>query len=258
MLKRIFFDDRIIFSAILFNAVVIFCLAFPEMADNRYLWGIDEFFIAFFLVEAMVKIYFLKPSGYFKDNWNVFDFVLVVGSLPAILANFVDIPYASFLLVFRLFRLLRLVKFLTFIPNMKHLLEGLGRAFKASVFVILALFLLNFILAVLTVHLFGKAAPQYFQDPLIASYTIFQMFTVEGWNEIPAVVAEYYGGGPMAGFTRIYFVIVVLLGGIFGMSLANAIFVDEMTIDNNVVLEKKIDTLQEQINQLQKLLEDRS
>jgi len=45
-----------------------------------------------------------------------------------------------------------------------------------------------------------------------------------------------------------------LMGGIFGMSLANAVFVDEMTMDNNLELEQKIDRLQEQIQALTEML----
>ena len=33
--------------------------------------------------------------------------------------------------------------------------------------------------------LFGKRSPEYFGNPLIASYTLFKVFTIEGWHEIP-------------------------------------------------------------------------
>ena len=38
------------------------------------------------------------------------------------------------------------------------------------------------------------------------------------------------------------------------MSLANAVFVDEMTMDNNDALEAKIDNLHEEIRELKRLL----
>ena len=81
------------------------------------------------------------------------------------------------------------------------------------------------------------------------------MFTIEGWYEIPKAIASNANGGWLVGLTRFYFVIVVLLGGIFGMSLANAVFVDEMTLDNNDVLEAKIDELQNRIEELKLLIE---
>ena len=137
---------------------------------------------------------------------------------------------------------------------MAQLMSGLGRALKASVFVLAAVFFLNFLLAIFTCHFFGDIAPEYFGDPLISAYSIFQLFTLEGWNEIPADITEHLSLPIMVWATRFYFGFVVLVGGIFGMSLANAVFVDEMTIDNNQALEHKIDQLQEQIADLKRLI----
>jgi voltage-gated sodium channel len=61
----------------------------------------------------------------------------------------------------------------------------------------------------------------------------------------------------MIGMTRFYFAIVVVLGGIFGMSLANAVFIDEMMMDNNEELEKKVDLLTEEIRALREGLENK-
>jgi len=259
-MKRIFLSEKIVLLAIIANAVVIFWMSFPDWRDNGSLKFIDDFFIFFFLIEAIVKISALGRKAYFQDNWNRFDFALVIGSLPALLSAFLPIPNTSILLIFRLLRLVRLVKFLWFIPNMKHILVGLGRAFKASIFVLLALAFLNLLLSVISCQLFSEDVPELFETPITASYTIFQMFTVEGWNDIVEQVEKSdptHSAANIAGI-RIYFVIIVLFGGVFGMSLANAIFVDEMTIDNNAVLEQKIDVLQEKIDQLQHTLAEKS
>jgi voltage-gated sodium channel len=81
------------------------------------------------------------------------------------------------------------------------------------------------------------------------------MFTLEGWNEIPQAISQNTNFSSFQiTLAKFYFAMVVLLGGVFGMSIANAIFVDEMTMDNNVDLEEKIDTLQNQINRLEGLL----
>jgi len=110
-------------------------------------------------------------------------------------------------------------------------------------------------LALFTCHFYGEIAPEYFGNPAISSYTIFQLFTVEGWNEIPNEVLDGSNNPIFSGVTRFYFVLIVLVGGIFGMSLANAVFVDEMTMDNNQELEKKIDNLENKIDELKKLLD---
>lgn len=258
MLKKIFLREKVIFSAILVNSVIIFLLAFPELKSSLTLEAFDFFFILFFLVEALVKINHLGFKKYMSDNWNVFDFTLVVISLPTLLSEFIHIPNTSIFLLFRILRLVRLFKLMHFIPNMQKIFAGLIRAFKASIFVIIALFMLNIVLAILTCHLYGEKAPHFFEDPLISSYTIFQMFTVEGWNEIPNAVISDSDPEWLSGLIRFYFVMVVLLGGIFGMSLANAIFVDEMTMDNNDEITGKIDDLQQSIDELKKLLSEKN
>lgn len=234
-------------AAVIINAVIIFALYFPDWHTNEWLLHIDHAFILFFLVEAIVKLSVLKPKAYFASAWNRFDFFIVVGSLPVLLVAFVDVPDTSLLILLRLFRLVRLVRFLRFVPNIEQIVAGLGRALKSSVLVLGALIFLNFMLAIVTCHFYADTAPEYFGDPLISIYSIFQMFTLEGWNEIPAAITERSSNSMTIGMTRFYFAIVVVLGGIFGMSLANAVFVDEMTMDNNKELEKKVDRLMEEV-----------
>ncbi len=257
-MKRFFLEERNIMIAIIINAVIIFLRYFPELSSNQWLIYIDHLFIIFFLAEAIVKLRALKPKLYFDSAWNIFDFIIIVGSLPTLLMDWIPFPDTSVLTVLRVFRLARLLRLIRFIPNFGQVIDGLGRALKASVFVLIAMMLLNFLLALFTCHFYGETAPEYFGNPLVSSYTIFQLFTVEGWNEIPAVISEKTDNQWVIGFTRFYFVLIVLLGGIFGMSLANAVFVDEMTMDNNDVIEGKIDELQKQIAELKELMQDRN
>ena len=147
---------------------------------------------------------------------------------------------------------------------MDSIVKGLARALRASVFVFIALVFLNLILALFTCHFYGNLVPDLFGDPLISSYYIFQMFTIEGWNEIPTIIAEAAQEKGMAnysiiaGATRFYFIMIVLTGGIFGMSMANAIFVDEMTSDNTQLVEEKMDMLQKQVAELKELIKSQN
>ena len=236
-------------TAITINAIIIFLLAFPDVACRNLLLQFDIFFILLFLIEVIVKLYFLKTKAYFSDKWNIFDFSVTMLGLPVLV--FPTSVFSS-MLILRTFRLLRLFKMLEFIPNLKHLIVGLIRAMKASVFVLIGLLGYNLILSILTTHLFGTIAPQYFGNPLSSCYTIFQLFTIEGWAEVPATIIESGAfSDAQIGLIRLYFVLIVCSGGIFGVSLANAIFVDEMTMDNNLDLERKIDNLSEKIEKLQ-------
>lgn len=257
--QRFFLSERNMMAAIVLNALVIFLMYFRQFEQNNYLKYFDQLFIIIFLVEALIKLMVLKPRTYFANGWNRFDFFIVVASLPSLAIHFIDIPDTSLFTLLRLFRLMRLIRFINFVPHIGKIIEGLARAIKASVFVLLALLFLDFMLAILTCHFYRDLAPDYFGDPLISAYSIFQMFTVEGWNEIPTMITEADKENSIFFIwaTRLYFVLVVLFGGIFGMSLANAVFVDEMTMDNTDVIEEKIDRLEIQLNELKTLLEKR-
>jgi len=41
-------------------------------------------FTGIFTMEAILKLFSYNPSAYFADDWNTFDFVVVVGSLADI------------------------------------------------------------------------------------------------------------------------------------------------------------------------------
>jgi voltage-gated sodium channel len=49
--------------------------------------------------------------------------------------------------------------------------------------------------------------------------------------------------------------VIVTVGGLFGMSLANAVFVDEMTSDNNDEIKAQLDAVNEQLEELKSMLE---
>ena len=89
---------------------------------------------------------------------------------------------------------------------------------KASVIVLLGFVIYIFIIGIFSFFLFGESAPAFFSNPLTSLYATFKIFTVEGWNEIPETITQDYS--PVASFfTYLYFIFVLLSGGIFGLSL---------------------------------------
>jgi voltage-gated sodium channel len=183
--------------------------------------------------------------------------------MPALLGPVIDSSQFAIILILRLGRLFRLFRVLRFIPNLEHLAEGVQRALRASVGVFLGLFLVILILSVSATLLFRDIDPEHFGNPVTASYTIFKVFTVEGWYEIPEALEERASGSAKVTDTRafavavrFFFVVAVLVGGILGLSLANAVFVDEMMMDNTADLEAKVDALTEEVRELRRFLED--
>ncbi|MDR0966584.1 MAG: ion transporter [Myxococcales bacterium] len=254
-LTRALISEKTVLVAICLNALALFVLAQSDpdtLAMNAAL-GVDYACVLFFLGEAIIK---LGRSGwrYFESNWNRFDFSVVLFSLPVLLSPWFDLHEFAVVLLLRLGRLFRLFQLFRFIPNVERMMVGVRRSLRASVGVVIALLILLFILALGANMLFGHFAPEHFGTPFISLYSVFRVFTIEGWYEMPEAIAANATDPLWGMIARLYFMVTVLGGGILGLSLANAIFVDEMTMDNNDDLTAKIVELQHEIAELKMLL----
>lgn len=112
-------------------------------------------------------------------------------------------------------------------------------------------FILLLVLSILTSALFGNFAPEFFENPGLSLYSTFRMFTIEGWYEIPDLIATRSSEG-MAIFARIYFTVELFVGGILGMSLINSIFVDAAVSDNNEEVIQKLNNIESYLKDLSK------
>ena len=254
-LTHFFTEDRNVFIVIMLNAIVLFLLSFDGDPDYVLtLEIIDFFFIIFFLMEAIFKIRDNGWKGYISQRWNQFDFIILVLSLPSIFAIFegaVSESNLSIVFLFRIARVTRFFKFLKFIPNIQELISGVRRAFKASVVVILAFLIYGFVISMISHRIFNTYSPELFGTPIIAFYNIFKVFTIEGWYEVPeAIIKNAQWTGSQAFFTKLYFILIVATGGLFGLSIVNAIFVEEMVRDNNDDLMMKVLEIDEKLDQL--------
>jgi len=255
LLTRFFTAEPVVYTVITLNALTLFALGFmsPELPEAAICRAIDMACVAFFVLEAGFKIGKWGWRGYWGDGWNRFDFIVTALSLPALATPLLpgDFRAATLLRMGRFFRLFRLLRM---IPNRDHLAKGVARALRASVGVFLALFLINFILALGATFLFRDQAPEHFGNPILANYTIFKAVTLEGWHEIPDLMADGSSSVWTQAGVRVFFIFIVVVCGILGLSMANAIFVDEMIMDNNDPLEDKIDALSKEIAELRALL----
>lgn len=250
---QILLNDKFILGLIVFNSIVILMQGF-ELTPIwiKILLQIDNIITLIFLFELITKISTFKFKGFIKSNWNIFDAILIVLAIPSLYqwifnGNSTQLDY---LLVLRITRVFKFFRFIRFFPNIDHLIKGVSRALKASVIVLLGFLVYNFVISVLSCFFYREIAPEYFANPIVSFYSIFKIFTVEGWYEIPDFIS-LNSNGTIGFLTKIYFVIIVVTGGIFGLSLVNSIFVDAMVSDNNEDLEKQVETLNKKIGNLE-------
>lgn len=258
MIKKLFLNDKFILGLILINAVILFIGGYLTQENHKQIFLFaDNLLTALFILELIIKLREFGVKNYFSSNWNKLDFILITISVPALISFVlrVDIFDVSFLLVFRILRVFKAFRFFKFIPNIGELVSGVQRALKASVFVLLGFIIYIFIIGILSFYLFQNSNTEYFSSPTISLYSTFKIFTVEGWFEIPETLSKSYSESTTF-FIYLYFIFVVVTGGIIGLSLVNSIFVDSMVSDNNDELEKKIDDLDSKVTQILKKLND--
>ena len=250
--------EATVVSVIVLNAVVLFLDAFPAIhaSMHKILFWVDYGCLLFFIVEAAVKIRGDDGfKGYWQSHWNKLDFMIVVVSLPLLASPFVSASLEDFaiLLLLRLGRLLRFSRLMRSIPHASEIWQGVVRALRASVAVFLVMIVLNLILAMGANLLFYDpdypATEEYFGDPISAFYSLFKVFTIEGWYEIPDKMAEAAVPDGMITLMRGYFMVSVVVGGLLGLSMANAVFVDEMTADNTDEVERMVTELRRELQE---------
>lgn len=249
---RIFLNDRTINIIILLNISTIIC----EEYGYYPLWIeiIDNVTIFFFIFEMIAKQTKYGFANYWRSGWNRLDGSLVVISLPSIGALFfpsIFLSNASFILSLRILRVFRFFRLTHFFPNFSVILTNFKKAMRDASAVILIAFLMMVMFALICCSLFNEVAPEFFCNPGESLYSIFRLFTIEGWYEIPDTVAASYSPA-ISGLIRLFFAFILILGGIICMSLINSIFVDAMVSDNNDEMMEKIDRLENKIDAMLK------
>ncbi|KAG8186479.1 hypothetical protein JTE90_009235 [Oedothorax gibbosus] len=127
-------------------------------ASNLYidvLSYLNEVFTSMFLLECILKLVAYGCKNFFKDPWNTFDFITVVGSVIDVMVMELGISFfnVGFL---RLFRAARLIKLLRQGYTIRILLWTFIQSFKALPYVCLLIAMLFFIYAIIGMQVFGN------------------------------------------------------------------------------------------------------
>ncbi|XP_030582425.1 voltage-dependent R-type calcium channel subunit alpha-1E isoform X1 [Archocentrus centrarchus] len=161
-------------------------------AYEAVLKHLNTAFTVLFSVECILKILAFGFLNYFRDTWNIFDFITVLGSITEIVVDlqFVDTINMSFL---KLFRAARLIKLLRQGYTIRILLWTFVQSFKALPYVCLLIAMLFFIYAIIGMQVFGNIRlneethinqHNNFKTFSGALMLLFRSATGESWQEI--------------------------------------------------------------------------
>ncbi|NWH38990.1 CAC1B protein, partial [Chloropsis hardwickii] len=184
----------------------------PE-AYEEMLKCLNIVFTSMFSMECVLKIIAFGVLNYFRDAWNVFDFVTVLGSITDILVTEIAVSTDNFinLSFLRLFRAARLIKLLRQGYTIRILLWTFVQSFKALPYVCLLIAMLFFIYAIIGMQVFGNIAlddetsinrHNNFRTFLQALMLLFRSATGEAWHEIMLSCLSNRACDPLSGLTK--------------------------------------------------------
>lgn len=176
--------DFFIMSIILADAIVLGLMTsdWVSLRFEQGLFILDRLFMGIFIVEMLMKIY-AEGKSFFKNNWNIFDFVIVAVS---------SVPFASAFIILRTFRLFRLLKYIDRFSHLKEVVNTFVYLIPNFIAMLLVFVVFFYVSAIISVSLYGETFTA-FSSLGAALFTLLQTFTLDGWASTIArpVMAVY-------------------------------------------------------------------
>ena len=187
--------NNFILGVILLAGVVVGCQTYPELEEQygNLLTGLDRFILGIFVVEIILKMCAQgsQPWNYFKDPWNVFDFVIVVACL-------IPTDSGNFAAVLRLARVLRVLRLVSAIPRLQILVGAVLRSVPSIGYVFLLALMLFYIYGCMATFLFMENDPLHFRNLQTSMLSLFRVVTLEDWTDIMYI--NMYGSDAYVGY----------------------------------------------------------
>lgn len=242
--------NHFILFCIIANAVLLGVQTYPQMADMYGSWFniLDMVFLGVFTIEILLKLY-VHRSQYFRNGWNVFDFVVVFLSIALIHSHFVSI--------LRILRVLRVLRTISAVPSLRRLVTSLFMAIPTIGSVTLLMAILFYIYAVIGTTFYRDIAPEYFGNLQLSFLTLFQVFTLESWAS--GVFRPIFAAVPASWIYFVSFILIatfIILNLIVGEIVNNAQKISEEQQDDANHRKNEIETLREEVLRNRTMLEE--
>ena len=143
----------------------------------RILAFLDNAITVFFVIELTIRFMaFPNKKQFFKSGWNIFDTLIVIGSL---------IPTGgSGVLLARLLRVFRVLRLVSMVPELRLLINALIKAIPRMGYIALLMFVIFYIYAAVGSMVFHHINEELWGDVSISMLTLFRVATFEDWTDV--------------------------------------------------------------------------
>ncbi|XP_071962022.1 cation channel sperm-associated protein 1-like [Antedon mediterranea] len=177
-----------IMVVILMNTAILCALTYEIVAVRLgwYMTFVDYIFLVIYFLECVVKLYVWR-LGYFKEAWNIVDFLIVLCNIadllvPVIMGNEVNIlQFLSILRSMRALRALRVLRTVRFLNSLQVIMNTCLQSMQSMGAIVSLIFLFLYMFAVIGRGLYSEVDPDRFGNLTSAMFTMFQLLTLDDW-----------------------------------------------------------------------------
>lgn len=236
--------EGFIISVILISAIFVGFRTYEESLNPEiflYISYLDYVVTIIFVIEIFIRIIAEKSIiNFFRQPWNIFDFLIVSISL-------IPIESLDSVLLARLVRVFRLLRLVSFIPQFRILIESFITAIPRVGYILLFMFVEFYIFAAIGSILFSDISPLHWGNVGLAMLTLFQTATLEGWPDL------MYQSLEVQRFSWIFFVIFIILNSLVFMNMIIGVIIDVIVKANENDAPENITLLKDISERLKKI-----
>ena len=177
---------------------------------------LNDAFLAIFVAELALRIasYGRRPQDFFRDGWNIFDFVVIAAAFtPGLRENTT---------LLRLARLIRIVRVVRILPDLRVLVVAIARSLPPLASMIVLTTLILFVYGMIGWLLFADDLPRDWGNIGEAMLTLFVMLTLENF---PAYMDR---GMDVHPWSWLYFVSFILIAAFIVLNVLIGIVLNSM------------------------------
>lgn len=168
----------VIIAVILLSALLIGAKTHSLSPQAMAVLAVADLAITIFFVFEIIIRYLASSNKkhFFKSGWNVFDTIIVIGSL---------IPAGgSGVLLARLLRVFRVLRLVSMVPELRLLINALLKAIPRMGYIALLMFVIFYIYAAMGSMFFHPINEVLWGDVSISMLTLFRVATFEDWTDV--------------------------------------------------------------------------